>query len=48
MLGQDIITLVDGWKIAGYHEAQWQIRDHSGIPVSSRVHFSVFQDVQQV
>ena len=44
MLGQDIITLVDGCKDVGYHEAQWQVRDRSGIPVSLRVYFSVFQD----
>ena len=48
MLGQDIITLVDGWKDLGYHEAQWQVRDRYGIPVSSRVYFSIFQDGRQV
>ncbi len=34
MLGKDIITLVDGWKDVGYHEAQCQGRDRYGIPVS--------------
>lgn len=34
MLGQGIITLVDGWKNVGYHKAQWQGRDRYGIPVS--------------
>ena len=48
MLGQDIITLVDGLKDVGYHKAQWQVRDRYGIPVSSRVYFSVSQDGYQV
>ena len=46
MLGQDIITLVDGWKDVGYHEAQWQVRDCYGIQVSSRVYFSIFKDIK--
>ena len=48
MLGQDIITLVDGWKDVGYHEAQWQDIDCHIIPVPSRVYFSIFKDGHQV
>ena len=48
MLGQDIIILVDGWKDVGYHEAQWQVIDCHGIPVPSRVYFSIFKDGHQV
>ena len=48
MFGQDIITLVGGWKDMGYYKAQWQGRDRYGIRVYSRVYFSVFQDCYQV
>ena len=48
MLGQEVITLVDGWKDVGYYEAKWQGRDRTGIPVSSGVYFSVFQDDHQI
>ena len=48
MLGQEVTTLVDGWKDVGYYEAQWQGRDRIGIPVSSGVYFSVFQNDHQI
>ena len=48
VFSQDIITLEVGCKDVGYHKAQWQGKDRYGIPVSSKVNFSDFQDGHQV
>ena len=48
MLGQEVITLVNGWQDLGYHEVRWLGLDRSGVPVASGVYFSVLQDGRQV
>jgi len=48
MLGQEVITLVNGWQDLGYHEVRWLGLDRSGVPVASGVYFSVLRDGRQV
>ena len=44
MLGQEVITLVNGWQDLGYHEVHWLGLDRSGVPVASGVYFAVLRD----
>jgi len=38
MLGQEIVTLVDGEQGAGYYSASWNGLDHNGSPVGSGIY----------
>jgi hypothetical protein len=44
MLGQEVITLVNGWQDLGYHEVRWLGQARSGVPVASGVYFAVLRD----
>ena len=44
MLGQEVLTLVNGWQDLGYHEVRWLGLDRSGVPVASGVYFAVLRD----
>jgi hypothetical protein len=44
MLGQEVITLVNGWHDLGYHEVRWLGHARSGVPVASGVYFAVLRD----
>jgi hypothetical protein len=43
VVGQEVISLVDGYRVAGYHEAIWDGIDASGNPVASGLYFSRMQ-----
>ncbi|MEE9167532.1 MAG: T9SS type A sorting domain-containing protein [Candidatus Neomarinimicrobiota bacterium] len=40
ILGQEVVTLVDGWKAGGYHEVIWAGRDRFDRDVASGIYFS--------
>ncbi len=42
LLGQEIITLVDGWQDLGYYEVIWNGENQSGSPSASGVYFAVY------
>ncbi len=43
VLGQEVTSLVDGYREAGHHEATWDGTDASGATVSSGLYFSRLQ-----
>lgn len=43
IMGQEVVTLADGWKVIGRHEAIWNGKDRFGHPVSSGVYFSTLK-----
>lgn len=38
MLGQEVITLLNEERTAGFHEVLWNSRNRNGIPVSSGIY----------
>ncbi|MCH8010394.1 MAG: VCBS repeat-containing protein [Candidatus Marinimicrobia bacterium] len=41
LLGQEVVTLTEGWKDLGYHEVTWNGKDQFGREVASGMYFSV-------
>ncbi len=42
LLGQEVVTLVDGWQDLGHYEAIWEGRDRFGAQVASGVYFAAY------
>ncbi|UCH62827.1 MAG: leucine-rich repeat domain-containing protein [Fidelibacterota bacterium] len=42
LLGQEVVTLVDGWQDLGHYEAVWEGRDRFGVQVASGIYFAVY------
>jgi flagellar hook assembly protein FlgD len=43
VLGQEIRTLINEWKPAGYHSVKWDSRNNNGVLVSSGVYLYKLQ-----
>ena len=42
LLGQEVVTLVQGWMDMGRHEIVWDGRDKAGRNLASGIYFAVF------
>ena len=48
ILGQEVVTLVDGWRDLGRYEVIWDGKDHLGYNVSSGLYFSALVTANRV
>ena len=42
LLGQEVVTLVDGWQDLGHYEVIWEGRDRFGAEAASGIYFAVY------
>ena len=48
LLGQEVVTLVQGWLDMGFHEVIWDGQDSHGRSVASGIYFAVFASARKI
>ncbi len=43
LLGQEVVTLVDGWQDLGHYEVVWEGRDRFGVQAASGIYFAAYR-----